>query len=145
MRDASCIWVERDGRGIFDNIRQAPLGVIEGTYAVPLYFLLEARLLHGFRNQVHGPAQGGFEALAQLVEAADVIKSPRGGCWIERHGQVDIRFFRRVAAGRRAEQRQAHDAERSELGFTALQGGDNCVRSIRAMYLAGAIAAIPLK
>jgi len=41
-------------------------GFLEGTHAVPLYFLLEARLFHGFGNQVHGPAQGGFEALAQL-------------------------------------------------------------------------------
>src|SRR5208282_6544803 len=102
-------------------------GFLEGTHAVPVYFLLKARLLGWFGNQVHRPAQSCFKAFPQLIEAANVIKAARGRGRIERHGYVDIRLLRRVAARRRAEQREAHNAKRSQLGFAAAQGCDDCV------------------
>ena len=58
--------------------RRRCLGLLEGTHAIPIDFLLKTHLPRRLCHKIDRPAKGCFEALLKLLEFVRCSKIPAG-------------------------------------------------------------------
>ena len=115
--------------------RRRCLGLLEGTHAIPIDFLLKTHLPRRLCHKIDRPAKGCFEALLKLLESSDVVKSPRGRRRIESDGHIDIGLFAVISPRCRPKKREAYNAKLPELPLPVLQLCNNRI-SVHANTIA---------